>query len=227
MFGSHLQTFRTLDNDYRKHNAYLPRSSTAWRWRARLPSRRSAVLLVGACCEWILRFHGVRRLPPGLYQCREPTAGRQLCLLVEFRRYASSSKENDGLLIEVSQFRVTGARPRDHANSALCKALSGSAGRQLGLARNGRVRKKTCPAAGAERLHDVDCFLSQVADLHSGQSAASEFVTGPTRWRVGPLRFRSPISERTDFGIRSPCRRRAWQALPLASSALRPPWPRW
>jgi hypothetical protein len=55
-------------------------------------------------------------------------------------------------------------RARDHVNSALCKALSGSAGRQLGLARNEGVRKKTCPAAGAERLHDVDCFLSQVVD---------------------------------------------------------------
>src|SRR5258708_1516855 len=37
--------------------------------------------------------------------------------------------------------------------------IRGLAGRQLGLARNGWVRKKTCPAAGAERLHDVDCFL--------------------------------------------------------------------
>jgi hypothetical protein len=112
---------------------------------------------------------------------RPPVAGRQLCLLVEFRRYASRSKENDGILVEISQFRVTGARPRDHANSALCKALSGSAGRQLGLARDGWGRKKPCPAAGAERLHNIDCFLSQVADLHSGQPAAAEFINGQTR----------------------------------------------
>jgi hypothetical protein len=192
-----------------------------------LPSRRSALLLVGACCEWILRFPEVLRVPPGLYQCREPTAGRQLCLLVEFRRYASSSKENDGLLVEVSQFRVTGARPRDHANSALCKALSGSAGRQLGLARNGWVRKKTCPAAGAERLHDVDCFPSQVADLHSGQSAAAEFHQRPDALAFRAVEIESPIGERTGTWIRSPCRRWAWQALPLASSAPRPPWPQW
>ena len=44
-----------------------------------------------------------------------------------------------------------------------------------------RGRKKTCPAAGAEQLHDVDCFLSQVADLHSGESAAAEFINGQTR----------------------------------------------
>jgi hypothetical protein len=132
---------------------------------------------------------------PASYQCREPTAGRQLYLLVEFRRYASSSKENDGLLVEVSQFRVTGARPRDHANSALCKALSGSAGRQLGLARNGWVRKKTCPAAGAERLHDVDCFPSQVADLHSGKSAAGEFHQRPDALAFRAVEIKSPIGE--------------------------------
>jgi hypothetical protein len=73
---------------------------------------------------------------------------------------------------------------RDHAITPplLCgKALGGSAGRQLGLARNGWVRKKPCPAAGAERLHNIDCFLSQVADLHSGESAAAEFINGQTR----------------------------------------------
>jgi hypothetical protein len=47
------------------------------------------------------------------------------------------------------------------SNPQVIKALSGSAGRQLGLPRNGWVRKKTCPAAGAERLHDVDCFPGQ------------------------------------------------------------------
>jgi hypothetical protein len=41
--------------------------------------------------------------------------------------------------------------------------------------------QKTCPAAGVERLHDVDCFLSQVAALHSCQSAAAEFINGQTR----------------------------------------------
>jgi len=170
----------------------------------------------------LAEFHGVRRLPPGPYQGREATARRQLCLLVEFRRYASSSKENDGLLVEVSQFRITGARPRDHANSALCKALSGSAGRQLGLARNGWVRKKTCPAAGAERLHDVDCFLSQVADLHSASQPRRNSSTA-RRVSVWGVEIKSPIAERTGTWIRSPCRRRAWQALPLASSAPRPP----
>jgi hypothetical protein len=125
----------------------------------------------------------------------------QLCLLVEFRRHASSSKENDGL-VEVSQFRVTGARPRDHANSALCKALSGSAGRQLGLARNGWVRKKTCPAAGAERLHDVDCFSSQVTELHSGRSAAAEFINGQARLAFRAVEIESPIGERTGTWIR-------------------------
>ena len=29
--GLIFKTFQTLDNDYRKHNAYLRRSSTAWR----------------------------------------------------------------------------------------------------------------------------------------------------------------------------------------------------
>ena len=147
-------------------------------------------------------------------------------LLVEFRRYAPSSKENDGLLVEVAQFCVTGARPLDHANSALCKALSGSAGRKLGLARNGWVRKKTCPAAGAERLHDVDCFLSQVADLHSASPPRRNSSTA-RRVSVWCVEIKSPIAERTGTRIRSPCRRRAWQALPLASSAPRPPWPQW
>ncbi len=127
-------------------------------------------------------------LAPGLHQRRESIVGRQLRLLVEFRGYASSSEENDGLLVEIAQFRVSGARPRDHANSALCKALSGSAGRQLGLARKGWVRKKTCSAAGAERLHDVDCFLSQVT-IHSGESAVAEFINGQTRYRFGPLKL--------------------------------------
>jgi hypothetical protein len=158
--------------------AYLRRSSTAWRWRARLPSLRSAVLLVGACCEWILRFHGVWRLPPDLHECRERTAGRQLCLLIEFRRYASSSRENDGLLVEVS--RVTGTRPRDHANSALCKALSGSAGRRLRLARDGWVRKKTCPAAGGT-IARCRLFPEPSRGSLQCQSTAAEFINGPTR----------------------------------------------
>jgi hypothetical protein len=192
-----------------------------------LPTRRPAVLWPVRDVNESWQFHAVRRLAPGVYQRREPAAGRQLCLLVEFCQYASSSKENDGLLVEISQFRVTGARPRDHANSALCKALSGSAGRQLGLARNGWVRKKTCPAAGAERLHDVNCFTSQVADLHSGQSAATEFHQRPDAPAFRAVEIESPIGERTGTWIRSPCRRWALQALPLASSAPRRPWPQW
>ena len=58
------------------------------------------------------------------------------------------------------------------------------------------------------------------------------FRRGGIHQRPDALAFRaveieSPIGERTGTGIRSPCRRRAWQALPLASSAPRPPWPQW
>jgi hypothetical protein len=119
-----------------------------------------------------------------------PTAGRQLCLFVEFRRYASRSKENDRLLVEVSQFRVTGPTPRDHANSGSRKALCGSAGRQLGLACNGRVGKKARPAAGPERLYDVDCFLSHGANLHRGQSTRDPTPSADDRTALESRFFR-------------------------------------
>jgi hypothetical protein len=55
--GLIFKTFQTLDNDYRQHNAYLRRSSTAWRWRARLPFRRSAdcwsVRVVNGSCVFM------------------------------------------------------------------------------------------------------------------------------------------------------------------------------
>jgi hypothetical protein len=146
--------------------------------------------VVGAWCERVF-MECLDFLPASISAKSRPPL--DTVLLVEFRRYASSSKENHGLLVEVSQFRVTGARPRDHANSALCKALSGSAGRQLGLARNGWVRKKTCPAAGAERLHDVDCFLSQVADLHSAGRPRRNSSTA-RRVSVWGVEIKSPIA---------------------------------
>jgi hypothetical protein len=166
----------------------------------------------------------VRRLPLGLYQCRELTADRQLCLLVEFRRYASSSKENDGLLVEVSQFCVTGARPRDHANSALCKALGGPPAR-------------TC----TQRMGPQEAVSRGRRGTIAQYRLFPEPSCGSPQWRVrrggihqrpDALAFRaveikSPIGERTGTWTRSPCRRRAWQALPLASSAPRRPWPQW
>jgi hypothetical protein len=157
---------------------------------------------------------------------RPPVAGRQLCLLVEFRRYASRSKENDGILVEISQFRVTGARPRDHANSAQCKALGGSAARQLGLAHNVGPREDV---SRDRRGTIARCRLFPEPSRGSPQWRVRR---GGIHQRPDALAFRaveieSPIGERTDTWIRSPCRRRAWQALPLASSAPRRPWPQW
>jgi hypothetical protein len=97
---------------------------------------------------------------------------------------------HDRLLVEVSQFRVTGPTPRDHANSGSRKALCGSAGRQLGLACNGRVGKKARPAAGPERLYDVDCFLSHGANLHRGQSTRDPTPSADDRTALEPRFFR-------------------------------------
>ena len=49
---------------------------------------------------------------------------------------------------------------------------------------------------------------------------------------TAPIRQSTPVSmchllASSGTWIRSPSRRRAWQALPLASSAPRPPWPQW
>jgi hypothetical protein len=73
--------------------------------------------VVGAWCERVF-MECLDFLPASISAKSRPPL--DTVLLVEFRRYASSSKENDGLLVEVSQFRVTSTRPRDHANSALC-----------------------------------------------------------------------------------------------------------
>jgi len=96
-------------------------------------------------------FMEVRRLPPGLYQYREPTAGRHCA-------YSSSPPERQ-LERKRRAPRPKSPSPpspvRDHAitPTLLCaKALSGSAGRQLDLHATDGSRQKTCPAAGAERI---------------------------------------------------------------------------
>jgi len=91
-----------------------------------------------------LRFHGVRRLPPGLYQCREPTAGRQLCLRsVEFRTVCVQIVR--GSLVE--RLVVCGHRSRSAVQGA-----AKSAGRNCGACTQRMGRQKTCPLTATGRF---------------------------------------------------------------------------
>jgi hypothetical protein len=94
---------------------------------------------------------------------------------------------------------------RDHAITPTLLCARRSAVRRAASsdlhATDGSARRRV-PRAGAERLHDVDCFSSQVTELHSGRSAAAEFINGQARLAFRAVEIESPIGERTGTWIR-------------------------
>jgi transcriptional regulator with XRE-family HTH domain len=70
---------------------------------------------------------------------------------------------------------------RDHAITPTLLCARRSAVRRAASsdlhATDGSARRRV-PRPARKRLHDVDCFPSQVTDLHSGRSAATEFING-------------------------------------------------